>query len=151
MTLTAPAQGSIEFAPATAGITLQLAPFFKGDKGDSGGELSAIAVTTLSGHIAVTLDGAGQAVAADNSIATHGGSVVGITTGAAALGASVSIADKGTLEHLGWAFTPNQAVYLGAAGQITQTPPTGQFIKVLGMAKTATRITISIQPAIYVN
>lgn len=36
LTLTAPAQGSIEFAPATAGITLQLAPFFKGDKGDAG-------------------------------------------------------------------------------------------------------------------
>lgn len=36
LTLSAPAQGSIEFVPATAGITLQLAPFFKGDKGDQG-------------------------------------------------------------------------------------------------------------------
>lgn len=36
LTLSAPAQGSIEFTPAKAGLTLQLAPFFKGDKGDQG-------------------------------------------------------------------------------------------------------------------
>lgn len=36
LTLSAPAQGSIEFTPATAGLTLQLASFFKGDKGDKG-------------------------------------------------------------------------------------------------------------------
>lgn len=56
LTLTAPAQGSIEFVPSTAGITLQLAPFFKGDKGlkgDSGGSgqcllisIDAIAIST---------------------------------------------------------------------------------------------------------
>ncbi len=34
--LTSPAQGSIKFAPATAGLTLQLAPFFKGEKGEQG-------------------------------------------------------------------------------------------------------------------
>ena len=43
LTLTAPAQGSIEFAPAPAGITLQLAPFFKGEKGDTGAAGQSIA------------------------------------------------------------------------------------------------------------
>lgn len=36
LTLSAPAQGSIEFTPATAGLILQLAPFFKGEPGPQG-------------------------------------------------------------------------------------------------------------------
>lgn len=53
LSLTAPAQGSIDFAPPSAGLTLQLAPFFKGDKGDPGEPGTAGSITGGAGIVVV--------------------------------------------------------------------------------------------------
>ena len=110
------------------------------------------AAVPLSGHIAVVLDASGQAIPADPLNAAHGNAVVGLTKGAASAGSQTPIAALGAMEHLGWTFTPDQPVYLGASGTPVQTSPLGAaFLKVLGMAQSATRITVSLQPAIYLT
>lgn len=53
LTLSAPAQGSIEFTPATAGLTLQLSQFFKGEQGPPGPPGPAGEAPTTWGHYAV--------------------------------------------------------------------------------------------------
>lgn len=110
------------------------------------------AAVALSGHTAVVLDASGQALPADPLNAAHGNAVVGLTKGAASAGAQTPIAALGAIEHLGWAFTPDQPVFLGASGMPVQTPPLGAaFLKVLGVAQSATHITVSLQPAIYLT
>lgn len=116
------------------------------------GDLQVVAAVALSGHVAVVLNAAGQAVPADPFNFLHGAVVVGVTRGAVALGDSVALASQGTFEHLGWTFTPDLPVYLGAGGSLVQSAPIGaSFLKVLGVAQSATRITVSLQPAIFIN
>lgn len=111
-----------------------------------------IAAVALSGHIAVVLDADGEAIPADAFNALHAAVVIGVTSGASMAGDSVVLVNQGTLEHLGWFFTPNLPVYLGAMGALVQSVPVGaSFTKVLGMAQSATRVTVSPQPAIFVN
>lgn len=120
--------------------------------GGGSGDLQVVAAVAVSGHVAAVLNAAGAAVPADPLNALHGAAVVGITRGAAALGNSVALVSQGSLEHLGWTFTPNLPVYLGASGALVQTAPVGaSFLKVLGMAQSATRMTVSLQPAIFIS
>lgn len=120
--------------------------------GAGSGDLQVTAAVALSGHVAVVLNASGQAVPADPFNALHGAVVVGITRGAVALGSSVALASQGTFEHLGWTFTPNLPIYLGALGALVQAAPAGaSFLKVLGMAQSATRMTVSLQPAIFIT
>lgn len=125
-------------------------PGLPGPPGLSGTSVSAyIAAVALSGHIAVVLDAAGQALPADAAAPPHY-AVAGITTQAAAQGTPVEVINKGVLEHLGWTFTPDQPVFLGLAGAITQTlPPAAVFAKVLGIAVSPTRVSLDFQPAIF--
>ncbi len=122
----------------------------QGPQGLSGSAVSAyIAAVALSGHTAVVLNAAGQALPADSTDSTHY-VVAGITTGAATSGASVEVINAGVLEHLGWAFTAGLPVFLGLAGTVTQTlPPSAVFSKALGIAVSPTRISIDFQPAIF--
>jgi len=124
----------------------------QGPQGLSGASVSAYnAVVALSGHIAVVLDATGQALPADCSAPTHH-AVAGITTGAAAQGAPVEVINKGVLEHLGWTFVVGAPVFLGLAGALTQTlPPSAVFSKSLGIAVSATRVSLDFQPAIFIQ
>ena len=108
-----------------------------------------VAATNISGHQAFVLDASGQATPADTSTPGHQ-YVEAITYTAAVAGASLQGVKDGQIEHLGWTFTPNQPVYLGLLGSITQTVPEGAvFVKVLGTAVSATRINLDFQPAIF--
>jgi hypothetical protein len=157
-----PAKGGAQLSVNAAGnpsqikvrldIARQGPPGPVGGVGSGSSDLQVAAAVALSGHVAVVLNAAGAALPADPSNALHGAAVVGITRGAAALGDSVALASQGSLEHLGWTFTPDLPIYLGASGALVQSAPIGaSFLKVLGMAQSPTRITVSIQPAIYIN
>lgn len=97
LSLTAPAQAAINFASPSAGLTLQLAPFFKGDKGDKGDtggtythtQAIALPVWTvphnLSRHPSVTTtDNLGNVVYGD--VAYVDSNIVQITHGSALTG-----------------------------------------------------------------
>jgi hypothetical protein len=136
----------INVAEATVG--LQGPP---GPTGPAGGAVvTYVGATALAGHIAVTLDGFGHAVAADCTAMQSANGVVGLTLGASVQFALAQVTQTGSLEHVGWAFLPDKPVFLGLAGEITQVVPVqALFSKALGIAVSPTRITVDFQPAIF--
>ena len=121
----------------------------QGPQGPNGAATVYIAASAISGHLAVTLETAGQVIPADPGTAAHGNSVIGVTVGAAAGGAPVELATTGLVTHAGWGFTTGAPVFAGTAGQITQTPPVGVWQKAIGVARSPTSFVLHMQPAIF--
>jgi hypothetical protein len=137
----------IETLPGTAEL---VETSTQGPPGPPGSALAqAIAAASVNGHRAITFDEGGGVRHADCTDPLDG-YVFGISLNAAATGENVDVRLMGTLEHLGWSFTPEAQVYLGLDGAITQTVPVSAvFIKPLGYALTPTRILLALQPAIH--
>ena len=118
-----------------------------GTPGGSGAEYTA--ATPLGGHRAIALDATGQAVYASSDSAGLPLRVAGISLGAAAAGDPVTVQAAGLVEHAGWAFVPDQAVFVGLEGQLVQTLPPGALVaQVLGLALSPTRVLLALQPPI---
>ena len=118
-----------------------------GTPGGAGADYTAAAA--LSGHQAVALDAAGQAVYASADNPAHALRVAGITLGAAALGDSIAVQSSGLVEHSGWAFTPDAPVYVGVGGALVQSVPgTAIYAQVIGKALSATRLLVGLQPPV---
>jgi hypothetical protein len=109
-------------------------------------QLTVTAGEALSGHRAVLLT-AGEAFYADHATLTHAGRAIGVTTGAAALGDTVTIQTLGILIEPTWTWTEGP-VYLGAQGALTQTPPATGFVQIIGVATTATALFVAPHSAI---
>lgn len=124
----------------------------QGPAGPSGVQESYITAETLSGHVAITLDVDGLAIAADCRIAGHASSVLGVTLGASTLGDSVNVRAKGLIESSGWGLTPGLPVYLGESGALAQVVPVSAlFIKPIGSALTSSSVLVDLQPAIFIT
>lgn len=114
-----------------------------------GSVVTYIAGEAISGHSALIVGADGKLYNADCGTAAHQ-FVFAVAVGASASGAAVSFVDSGPLEHLGWTFTPGLPVFLGHGGLLTQTLPVDAvFSKIIGIALTSTKISISFQPAIF--
>lgn len=132
-------------------VASQGPPGGPGPAGAPGGALlTATAGAALSGHMAVAYADDGELVYASADNAEHAFTLAGITTGAAALGATATVQRNDVIEHSGWAWTPGAPVFLGLAGALVQTPAVGAlFLKPIGLALTAQRLMLSIQPAMF--
>lgn len=143
----APPQQFFEDEPGAAEM---LCPALQGPPGAPGGALVlATAGAALSGHMAVAYGAAGllEYASADNP--AHALALLGVTTGAASAGAPAAVQRLSVMEHLGWTWTPGAPVYLGLAGALVQTPAPGSvFLKPIGLALTAQRLMLAIQPAV---
>lgn len=119
-----------------------------GPPGPSGLVNNALAGATLSGHRAVKFDGQSRLVYVDGTDVADIGKVIGVTTGAAVAG-DVGYY-QGAGEHIEptWNWTPGLPVFFGAAGVLTQTPPTSGFMQVVGRAVTPTKLFLRIEPAL---
>lgn len=67
----------------------------------------------------------------------------GITLTAASGPGSVSVQCLGPVDDDNWNWSPGR-VYLGANGSLTQTPPSGGFDVLVGVAVSATRVLLSL-------
>lgn len=106
------------------------------------------AATTVSGHKAVVLTSAGI-LHADPTLSAHNNAVVGISLNAAVSGDPVKYRSFGEIEHSGWTFSPGSDIFIGAAGALTQTVPTGTaFSQRIAYAITATKLRVDIQEPI---
>lgn len=74
--------------------------------------------------------------------------IVGISLGAAILGAPVTVRKDGLLIEPTWSWTPDEPVYLTISGQLTQTIPVSNHVVSVGQAITATSIQIRLSPII---
>ncbi len=103
------------------------------------------AAQALGGHRVVVATGQSGADYADSSNPLHLGRVVGITTGAAAEGAGVTVQSTGPMEEPSWNWTPDEDLWLSANGLVTQVfPAEAVFAQRIGIALTPTRIWVDI-------
>lgn len=113
--------------------------------GSTGLAFTATAGQNLSGNTAVVINANGLAFYADRSTADNMFRIAGVTQGAAANGAAVSILSHGLMTDSGWAWTAGLPIFLGHGGALTQTPPSSGdgFLIVIGSALSATSIFIN--------
>jgi hypothetical protein len=107
-----------------------------------------IAGVNLSGQRLIRVDATtGKAIYADNLTLADAGNVIGVSTGAAALNATVTVLAFGEMSESYWTWTPGAALYVGANGVITETPPESPalFSQCIGFAIAATAIFINIE------
>lgn len=106
-------------------------------------QMTKQSITTLSGHKAVAIDSNDKAYYADKNTAQN---VIGITLNA---GTELTIQTAGEIIEPSWTWIPNQAIYLGNDGELTQTVPTDGYLIKLGEALTTTSIFVSIAMPIF--
>lgn len=102
----------------------------------------------LSGHRVISAASDGKAIYADvNTVTTS--AIIGISLNAASLNDAVNIQTSGMLQHTGWSFTPQEPVFAGLNGQLTQTPPNAAYSAEIGVALSTDTLIINIHPIIY--
>lgn len=70
---------------------------------------------------------------------------IGITTGAALIGAPLTIQVEGELEEVSWSWTDSEVVWLAANGTLTQTVPTTGTLLQVGIPMGPTKLRIEPQ------
>ena len=122
----------------------------QGPPGPSGStDFTAIAAQALGGQRVCIINTLGQADYATNTTASHKWLAVAISVGAASSGATVTLRTTGLLTEPSWAWTAGAPVYLSTTGLLTQTAPVSPaFLRVIGVATSATTVFIQPQAAI---
>jgi hypothetical protein len=113
--------------------------------------VSGIASIALSGHRLVTVNGSGELIYADNTTASHATKVLGLTLGAASIGAATNVKTYGEVTEPSWTWTMDSPIYLGANGVLTQTAPATGFILIVGFPLSATTIFLDTQGPIILS
>lgn len=115
---------------------------------------SSVTNNTMSG-IAASSVILGQAVEGDSlgkfTPCVTSSSCVGISTQSATAGQPISVLTQGVMDNAGFNFIPEQDIYVGPLGFLTQTVPnlpTMTFSQKIGIAITSTKILVSIEPPI---
>lgn len=135
-------------------VTHDMAPEVRlissGDQGPPGPP-GGVVIQRSAGHLIsalrVVYEASGLVYVLDYRDAAHIDLLVGITMTAADGGAPIAIQRAGEISDSGWAWTPGR-VYLGVAGQLTQTPPETGYSVLIGSAVSATRIILNLQDPI---
>ena len=124
-----------------------------GPPGPAGGNVIALpAATALGGHRVVRSVGDGMCGYASVDNPLHGDDVLGVTLGAVVAGANANVQVAGEVTEPSWAWTPQEPVFLGANGVLTQEPPTetdAAFVLVVGFATSPTGLMLRIEGPIY--
>lgn len=104
----------------------------------------------ISGHRVVKLLEDGTVDYADASDFDDASIVLGLTLGAAIMGASIQVREHGLVTEGSWTWTPGLPVWLGATGHLTQTPPVAPaaFSLAIGSAIAADTVFIRIEPVV---
>lgn len=104
---------------------------------------SEIAGTVLSGHRVLVKNSSGQMVEADKNTPAHMHRVAGVGINSASAGSTVQVQSFGELVEPTWNLVEGP-VYLGNAGQLTQTAPTTGFLLSIGTAIAPTVLRIQL-------
>lgn len=114
--------------------------------------LTGFAPQAISGQRVVILDENNQIFYADCSDLSRAYQIVGLTQAAIGEGESGRIITFGEFSENGWNWIPNQPLFLGENGFITQTVlPTAIFIQRIGKSLSPTKIFINLEPPIFIG
>lgn len=115
---------------------------------------SSVTHNTMSGTASASIV-LGQAVEGDSlgkfTPCITSSACVGISTQSGTAGQPVSVLTQGVMDNAGFNFVPEQDIYVGPLGFLTQTVPnvpTMTFSQKIGIAITSTKILVSIEPPI---
>ena len=129
-------------------LVLNLAPFYRGERGLPGGSsIDVVASGPIGGHRAVVLTSAGAAYAT-NQNPQHGMKVLGVTTNAAAAGGTLSVVRSGKMSEPSWSFDTSKPVFLGVDGLLTQVAPAypaAAFSLIVGFPLSATELFVGLR------
>lgn len=106
--------------------------------------LSLSATGPISGHRAIVSTGT-AARYPDASVSADGDLIVGISTNAAANGDEVIVRTNGEITEPSWNWIPGP-VFASNNGILTQTPPSGAWIRQVGVAVAPTKIVVDLRP-----
>lgn len=124
-----------------------------GPIGPAGGNVLALpAATTLGGHRVVRSTGNGMCGYASAADLTHGDDVLGVTLGAVTVGANANVQVAGEVIEPSWSWTPQEPVFLGLDGVLTQDPLSDDvvaFLLVIGFATAPDALMLRIEAPIY--
>lgn len=113
--------------------------------------ISVVASISLSGHRAVTKQSDGTLIYADCLTLAHLNVPIWITQNSVSSGALDQVVAYGVLDEPTWSWTPNNPIYLGANGVLTQTIPTSPsalFLAQIAVATSPTSIFVDRIPSI---
>lgn len=118
-----------------------------GEPGPAGGAaVQRLAGETLSAlRVVYELDG--HVFALDYRDASAINLLLGVTLTAADQGQPINVQRLGAIDDDGWSWQPGR-VWLGAAGSLTQTPPTDGYDVLLGAAVASGRLLLNLQDPI---
>lgn len=124
----------------------------QGPPGPAGAGADALTLTAGASVIAyrpIAVDASGQAVPADPTDAAQIGALVGIATNSASGGQAVNLSRAGEVTNGGWSWTPGQTLWAALDGGIVSSPPAGAaWWQQLGIALSATKMLVTIEPPI---
>lgn len=108
-----------------------------------------VAAGTVGAFAAVGPDAAGQLVTCSCDTLSDALRVQGVSLASAVAGGGVNVRTAGLVENPAWTFTPNQPVFVGLNGALTQSlPVSAVFSRVVGLAVGATRLLVNLQPPV---
>ena len=129
----------IETRPTT--VLVQQIPGV-GPPGPAASDMTVTALTALGGHRVVTPT-AGGWVHADPGTPAHAHGAVAVTTGAISAGQTGAVRQSGEIVEPSWSWTPGLPVFCGANGVPTQSPPSSGWVRVIGVATSATALVVA--------
>lgn len=125
----------------------------QGPSGPPGAGVSneMVALQPIGGHRVVIASGLNGADYADALNLSHFGRVIGVTTGAVNEGATLLVQSAGPIDEASWNWTPDEDVWLGVNGTLTQVlPAEAAFVQRVGFAQTPTRMWVNLsEPVLY--
>lgn len=124
-----------------------------GEDGEDGGFITVTAGENISAKRAVYIDADTQkALLASNTDPLHPRIIAGITNTSVTSNNSVDVVYQGVVTNNTWNWDlDNPEIYLGTAGNLTQTPPSSGFHIEIGYAISSTKMFIRIAQPINLN
>lgn len=103
--------------------------------------------TIFIGH-AIGIDSNGDFYLVKSTNPAHSGKCVGVSESSSLAGQNIRVITAGPFDKAAYSFTPGEPVFVGPNGELTQVVPTSWFEQQVGVAITATKILIDIEPAL---
>lgn len=124
----------------------------KGIDGTSGlFTIDRVPSSPIGGHRVVISSGLTSISYADSDNTSNANMVLGVTTTAVVAGGTVKVQFLGEISEPSWTFIPNELVFCGHNGLLTQIAPTTGFQLIMGVALTPTTVLLAIkQPLILI-
>lgn len=134
----------IEF-PDSAPLPVELYAIQRGMRGPEGAPAATYitfpAAVPLGGNRAVRLL-SGRLIYASSDSAGDANLFLGLTMGAVSADATAQVQTTGVMTEPSWSWIADTPVFCGAAGVLTQTPPSTGFSLIVGIATSPTQIYI---------